>query len=650
MVEKINLESGNILEENISKLRQIFPNVFSEGKIDFDKLKENLGVFKNTSEDKYTFSWAGRMDSIKNIQTPTHGTLIPQKDESINFDETENIFIEGENLEVLKLLQKTYSNKIKMIYIDPPYNTGNDFIYKDDFKDSLDNYLQQTGQKKEGIKLTSNPETSGRFHSDWISFMYPRLFLARELLKDDGVIFVSIDDNEINNLRNIMNEIFGEENFLTQFVWNTEGSTDNQLEVKIVHEYILMYVKDIKNKSIAIGHVIAPDTKSDSKVFKEFIENTAVKNSKGNPPKEITLPAGFPCEIDSLKLTSTKIKNSFFDEVSSLKFISRELTKKYNVEYPIRKDSMTVSSGKLDKTCTLFSGWANSDKFESFVNNKLKPVQEDDGEFSFYLSKKGVLMYKKRREKTRHILSVIRNVGTTNQARSDLEKLELTYEYPKPKELLKYLVKMGSKQNDIVLDFFAGSGTMAEVIFDLDNEGEPRKIILAQLPEKIIGSSLKFSTISDLCKSRIQKISKKYTFSKDYDSSKDYGFKVFKLAKSNYKVWQDVSDEAKLKEQLKLFEDPLVENYKDIDVIYEIIIKEGYSLNSEIKEVSGTSNKIYKVTDDEFFFFVTLDKTLDEKSLDSLNLDKNTMFVCLDSAINDSQKTNLDKLCKLRTI
>jgi len=228
-IKEVSKESLDIPEEKMVGLYNLFPEVFSEGKIDFNKLKEALGEEIDNKDEKYSFNWNGRKEALKNIQTTAKGTLVPQEKESVKFDSTDNLFLEGDNLEVLKLLQKSYFNKVKMIYIDPPYNTGKDFVYKDDFKNSIKAYLEQTGQTNgDGIKLTSNPETSGRFHSDWITMMYPRLFIARNLLREDGVIFVSIDDNEVHNLRMIMNEIFGEENFVAEIVWR---KTDNQANI-----------------------------------------------------------------------------------------------------------------------------------------------------------------------------------------------------------------------------------------------------------------------------------------------------------------------------------------------------------------------------------------------------------------------------------
>ena len=245
MTKKVSKESLTISEEKIKKLRKVIPEVFTEGKIDFEKLQRTLGKEINGKDEKYSFNWAGRKETFKNIQTTAKGTLKPAENESINWDSTKNLFIEGDNLEVLKLLQKAYFNKIKMIYIDPPYNTGKDFVYKDNFKNSINAYLEQTGQLNgNGVKLTTNVETNGRFHSDWISMIYPRLFVARNLLRDDGVIFVSIDDNEIHNLRKVMDEIFGEENFVGKFIWKRRASSAlADFNVSVDHEYVLCYHK-----------------------------------------------------------------------------------------------------------------------------------------------------------------------------------------------------------------------------------------------------------------------------------------------------------------------------------------------------------------------------------------------------------------------
>jgi adenine-specific DNA-methyltransferase len=245
-MNKLNGESLNIVNENITKLKELFPEVFEEGKIDFEKLQNELGKFVDKESERYNFTWNGKQNAKKIAQTPSTGTLRPAQEESKNWDTTQNLYIEGDNLEVLKLLQKSYHKKVKMIYIDPPYNTGKDFVYKDNFKDNVKNYLELTGQvDSEGNRLSTNSDTSGRYHSDWLSMMYPRLKLARNLLKDDGVIFISIDDNEVANLRKLCDEIFGEDNFvaLLPTIMNLKGNND-QYGFAGTHEHTLVYTKN----------------------------------------------------------------------------------------------------------------------------------------------------------------------------------------------------------------------------------------------------------------------------------------------------------------------------------------------------------------------------------------------------------------------
>ncbi|MBL7002313.1 MAG: site-specific DNA-methyltransferase, partial [Nitrosopumilus sp.] len=549
---------------------------------------------------------------------PSVGTLIPDKKESVNFDGTENIFIEGENLEVLKLLQKSYSGKIKMIYIDPPYNTGNDFVYKDNFENSVKSYLEKTEQSKSGIILTSNPESSGRFHSDWISFMYPRLFLARELLKTDGVIFISIGDNEVQNLKIIMNEIFGEENFISTIIWQKNYSPRNDAKYfSEMHDYILCYAKNkISNNEIGWKRNLLPRT----------VEQNNRYTNRDNDPRGLWKPEN---------LTAKRYTESDIYPI---------ITPSGRSVLPSKGRSWVVSKEKLQKLIKDNRIWfgENGDGVPS-KKNFLSEVQQGSVPVTIWF---------------RDV------VGDNQDASRELKSLfeNPPFETPKPTRLIKQILELSTSTDseDIVLDFFAGSGTTAHSIINQNIlDCGTRKFILVQIPEKCPDGSLAkkegYHNISEISKERIRRIIKKIKADEkqqklDTKLKQDLGFKVFKLAKSNYKIWEDVKDETKLKEQLKLFEDPLIKNYNDIDVLYEIILKEGYSLNSKIETFREKPNKIYKVSDDEFFFYVTLDKKLDEKSIQNLNLDQNTMFVCLDSALDDSQKTNLNKLCKLKMI
>ena len=297
-------QSANLVECNLAQLQALFPEAFTEGRVDFEVLKQLLGTAVDEREEKYGLNWHGKRRARQLALTPSTGTLRPCPEESVNWDTTQNLFIEGDNLEVLKLLQKSYAGKVKLIYIDPPYNTGKDFVYPDNFQDSIKNYLELTGQVEGGQKISSNTETSGRFHTDWLSMIYPRLKLARNLLQEDGLIFISIDDHEVDSLRRVCAEIFGEENFVAQFVWNTDGHTDNQFDVKINHEYLLLYAKNVDTS--AIGHVVDPNTREESNLWKGFAENSITKNGPGNPPSEIQLPIGFPCTSNGLDLTQNR--------------------------------------------------------------------------------------------------------------------------------------------------------------------------------------------------------------------------------------------------------------------------------------------------------------------------------------------------------
>jgi len=271
-MKKLDGKSMDIVADNIAKLKEIFPDIFTEGKIDFEALEATLGEYAQRDDERYNFTWSGKAKARRIAQTPSQVTLRPAKEESKEWDTTQNLYIEGDNLEVLKLLQKSYHKQVKMIYIDPPYNTGKDFVYRDNFKDNIKNYLEQTGQvDSEGKKLSTNSDTSGRYHSDWLNMMYPRLKLARNLLKDDGVIFISIDDNEVHNLRKICDEIFGEENFVGQIVWKKKYTGGKHAKFySVLHEYILVYSKTNKIKPFELDR---PDSEKDKFSYEdEFIQ------------------------------------------------------------------------------------------------------------------------------------------------------------------------------------------------------------------------------------------------------------------------------------------------------------------------------------------------------------------------------------------
>jgi adenine-specific DNA-methyltransferase len=633
-------ESKNIPSSNISALASLFPSCITESRdedgklkqsVDFDKLRALLGVDIAQGDESYDFTWVGKKAAMQEAGIPIRKTLRPVvEDEGIptgadssgkpycstgskNWDATQNVYIEGDNLDVLKLLQESYLKKVKMIYIDPPYNTGNDFIYNDHFEMHKDEYDEGTGAVDDSgtVNFQQNNDANPRFHSDWCSMIYPRLVLARNLLTDDGVIFISIDDNEVTDLRKICDEIFGESNFICTFIWNTEGHTDNQFAVKVNHEYIVTYAKNIR--SFIPGNVIDPNTRVESNLWKGFAENSITKNGEANPVSEVILPVGFPCKVQSGVIANNMQSNDFFSEVRSLNYISRTITEKYKADYPIRYVDMVIEDGKLNNNCTVFSGWANVNKLKQFISNNCEPLIESNGDtYSFYLSEKGVIYYYKERKKARNILSVLRNFGTTEAMRSELEKDNLFFSYPKPKELITYIIKIGMPDNDsIILDFFSGSATTAHAVMQLNAEdGGNRKFIMVQLPEKCDEKSeaykAGYKTICDIGKERIRRAGDKITAelrlrtaesekkndpqlsltASDADnfelssthSELDIGFRVFKVDDSNMKDVYYSAEETN-QQMLSGLESNIKEDRTDMDLLYGCLLDWGLPLS-----------------------------------------------------------------------
>lgn len=598
-------QSEDLVGSNISKLKELFPEIVTEGKIDFTALQEILGEEVESGDEYYRFTWAGKAQARREAHKPSTGTLRPCKEESVDWDSTENLYIEGDNLEVLKILQKSYAGKVKMIYIDPPYNTGKDFVYKDNYKDNLKNYQEITGQlDNDGNKISTNTDSDGRYHSNWLNMMYPRLRLAKNLLSETGLIFVSINDNEVQNLKTIMSEVFGEDNFLSQFIWNSEGNTDNQLEVKINHEYVLCYLKNVNFKTLSVGRVIDPNTPSDSNLRKGYADNNINKNSPANPPAIIVLPVGFPCTEKELFYEAKVLDEDFFSISKKEKYISDSLKEKYQIEnnsgLPVKLDQLVVKNFKLIKECRIYGGYANSSKLQQFIDNDCKSIIEDDNSpISFYLNRNAAVRYRKEVEKPRNILSVLRNFGTTEKSKTELKRMGVNFSYPKPTGLIEYLIQIGSEEDSIVLDFFSGSSSTAHAIMNLNVRTEmKRNFIQIQLPEYTDNKSEAFlagyKTIAEIGKERIRRAANKIA-EEHPEKAKDLdlGFKVFKLDTSNINAW-DGSPE-KLEQELFDSVSNIKTDRSEDDVLYEILLKYGLDLTLpiEIKELAGS--KVYSV-------------------------------------------------------
>jgi adenine specific DNA methylase Mod len=661
--------SLKIAQEKINNLKQFLPEVFTEGKIDWEKLKATLGEDVNFSNERYVLNWAGKSDAFKILQRPTSKTLIPVKEESVNFDNTKNIFIEGENLEVLKVLQKSYFGKIKMIYIDPPYNTGNDsFIYPDKFWESIADYEKRVGDRdedgymvKDGM-FRKNSKENGQYHSNWLNMMMPRLYLAKNLLRRDGVIFVSIDDNEVHNLRLLMNEIFGEENFVAQFsrITKKAGKTTDLIAKNT--DYILCFSK---SNLINFNQVFFEDDK-----YKNIDE---YENERGKYKLSQTLDYG-----------SIQYSPSLDYEIVIDGFIFRpgNVTKEEQIERQNRNPSSDF--------CWRWS----KDLFDFGLKNGFIIVKESFNGKRIYTKtyqkatiSKGVNGYfidLIERTKPTTTLEFIENKYSNDNSRKDLAKIfkEKVFEYSKPISLINKLVQISSESDDIILDFFAGSGTTAHSIMDLNREdGGKRKYICVQLPELTDGKSEAFKagykTIADIAKERIRRaggrieieigaqIKKIETEIKKLQSElpadkklekigvlkekleqfqlQDLGFKVFKLSDSNFKQWQQIrsKDTQSLTEQMKLFVDPVVKNAAIVNIIYELLLKSGKNLNSKIEK----KGDYYIINDDKLILL------LEKATQDIINTvisEAPIKVIALDKLFKDNDQLKTNTVLQMR--
>lgn len=661
-IQKLDLHSMDIAAEQREKLRLLFPEAFTEGgKVDFDRLKTTLGEIVDNGKERYGMNWPGKSECFRTIQAPSRATLRPNRNESVNFDSTENLIIEGDNLEVLKLLQKGYLGQVKMIYIDPPYNTGNDFIYPDNYSENLDTYLSYTGQiDSEGKRFSTNPDTDGRFHSKWLNMMYPRLFLARNLLRDDGIIFISIDDHEIDNLRKICDEIFGEENFCSQFVWNTEGNTDNQYQVKVNHEYILAYYRNIEFCEQAIGHVIDPNTPAESNLWKGIADNNINKNNPANPPTIVELPAGFPSSEKELFYQKKTLDDAFFEETRADKYISDSVKERYNLEsksgLPVKLDDMIIKDYKLVQPCRVYVGMANKNKLLEFIANDCEPIMDDGTPLKFYINVNAGVRYQRENDKPRNVLSVLRGLGTTEKTKTYLKKLGITFDYPKPVSLIEYLIKIGCEGNGIVMDFFAGSGTTAEAVANLNSSQDGRRqFICIQLPENIRDEkgteNRESDNIAAIAKKRVKTVLEKLRESNPLFSG-DLGVRVFKLDTSNFKPWDGAQPETPdgVAKQLELHVDHVLPDRSQEDILTELLLKSGFALSTKIEAIQLAGKQVFSVEGGTML--VCLDSKLTPDVIKAMADMKPSRVICLDDGFqgNDQLKTNAVQTMKARGV
>lgn len=598
---RIPLTSANVVDERLERLRDLFPEAFREGKVDFARLRSALGDVVDEERERYGLSWAGKSEAIRAIQIPSIGTLKPVPEESIDFDTTGNLFIEGDNLEVLKLLQNAYHGRIKMIYIDPPYNTGQEFVYTDNFRDGLGEYLRCTGQvDDEGISQTTSLEAEGRFHSRWLNMMFPRLYLARNLLAEDGVIFISIDDHECKNLRALCDEIFGEEQFIAQFIWKSRQQKDNRTVTgaSIDHEYVLCYGRKVRGEERDISQYSNPDNDPRGPWTSGNMVGLATEDRRRNLHYDLINP-DTGINYGRPRLGWRYDRNTM-----------RDLIEDGRILWPASQD------GRPRK--------------KSFLN-------ELKGQYTGFSSIVGGGVY------TKH--------GT-----EEVESLfgGRAMDFPKPVALLKELLLQGSNDDCMILDFFAGSGSLGQAIYELNRETQSnRRFILVQLPEpaqtKSEARALGYHSIAEVAKDRLRRVVRRLGEKKSDElalgssTAFDEGFRVFKLAPSNFRIWHaddapSVADE--LAKQLELYAENVLPGHSRQEILYELVLKAGFPLDVPIEERLVGKSPVYWI--DGGALAICLEDRVTRELLAGIMELKPSRVLCLDHAFgeNDQLKTN----------
>lgn len=607
--EKLDLGSMDIAEERRQELLAVFPEVRTEGgKVDFERLRLALGDAVDVGKERYGLTWPGKAECFKTIQGPSLGTLRPAREESVNFDATENLIIEGDNLEVLKLLQKSYLGKVKLIYIDPPYNTGNDFVYPDDYSESLQTYLQYTGQVDlEGKRFSTNADTEGRFHSKWLNMIYPRLYLARNLLRDDGAIFISIDEHEVDNLRKVCNEVFGEENFVTTIIWQKVYSPKNSArQFSEDHDYIVIYAR-------------TSDTWRPS-----LLPRTAEMESRYKNPDNDGRGPWKPGGLDARNY------------------------------YSLGTYSVRCPGGRLIPGPPAGAYWRVSAE-------KLKALDADNriwwGEDGNNVPQIKRFLSEVIQGKVPQTIWEYEEVGHTQEAKKELvaavpfEQTDNVIDSVKPTRLIRRMLQLATESNagDLVLDFFGGTGTTGDAVLRQNQEdGGNRRFILVQLPEPLDRPESHLRTIADVCETRVRNVGNTLVaehegkLDLDGTSGQDCGFRVFKLAESNFKPWHAnmPHDSEALATQLELHIDHVREGRMADDLLYEILLKSGFPLTTPADTLSLFKKTVYSVASGALL--ICLERGLTLELIRAMAERHPERVVCLDEGFagNDQLKTN----------
>jgi adenine-specific DNA-methyltransferase len=606
-------------DEKLAELKRVAPEAFADGKVNWEVLKEALGEQvddEGAEAEHFGLNWPGKRDARRMAGTPSTGALVPKPGDGVNEDTTRNIFIEGENLEVLKLLQKAYRGKVKMIYIDPPYNTGNDFVYEDDFTEPLEEYMRRTGQvDEEGKPLTTNTRADGRFHSKWLSMMYPRLRLARQLLRDDGVIFVSIDDNEVHHLVTLMAEVFGDENREALMTWRRRHNQPNDKTKMIgkVAEHIVVFARNSDALKTQAGFQGVPLTEKRSGEYKNP-DNDPKGPWTSNPWKAAKGRGGSKYTITTP--TGKKYSETWYGNEGSFK----DLIAEKRVHWT--DDGAGVPRIKIYLTEAMEGG-------QSAINF----LKHDE-------------------------------YGSNQDASAELEELYdgvKVFDNPKPTQLLSSLFHVGSKAGDIVLDFFGGSGSTAHTCYRMTSEGAgARQFIVVQMHEVVnekeeSGANAKglgFDRISDLTLDRIKRSSKALSTGK---KEGDFGVRAFAMTHSNYRAWKDYhgTDAKALEDLFAAQETPLREGWTVEGLTTEVMLLEGFPLDSRVEvQKAFKKNTVQRIHHEwhQHALFICLDKKIHTETIAALALGEGDTFICLDTAIDDQSKLRLSDKGMIKTI
>jgi adenine-specific DNA-methyltransferase len=648
-------KSLDIAQDKLAQLKQILPEAFTEGKVDWEKLRLALGEQVSIQDECYVLNWAGKSEAFRALQTPTTTTLAPARDESVDFDATENIFIEGENPAVLKILQKAYYGQIKMIYIDPPYNTGNDsFVYPDKFSESRDEYLKRIqardadGQLLKEDMFRPNSKDSGHYHSNWLSMIYPRLFLARNLLRDDGEIFVSIDNNEVHNLRLLLNDIFGEENFVECITWN-KRIPKNDAGIGNIHEYILLYVKNATLK-----HTFAMPKDGLDKVYElvRKLERKKIPIAEA----EAKLKIFFSKQGFDRGITLYNSLNEQYEIWGKIN-VNWPNTKtngpRYDVLHPITKKPVAVPD----------RGWRwKKETFDDLLDYE-NVIQQHDGSYIC-----GQIWFAKDEKTQPSLVKYLRDVenlllrsiiSLKSSGGMEVEKIfdiQSIFSNPKPTQLIRTLIESCTKDDDIILDFFSGSGSTAHALFNAELfEGRKRKFILVQYPETLDPEKKEHKPGNDFCianglppniseigKERIRRVIQAIKEENPMFAGQnaDLGFKVYKLRPSNFKLWRGdgIENAAELVEQLDFLEDPVREGAREENLLTELLLKSGYPLTAPLQKREAGAAHYYLVGGK----LAAALGALDENLIRDVIQQGVQQFICLDRsfAANDPLKTN----------